>query len=182
MATVPTPVISLATNLTDYLFGGLRNCGQIEIWSTVTNTRLKRMLGHTDRRCECSSRWEGWDGAASDDHTVQIWSRASWTQLNTLEGHRSAVACLAVGADGTLYSGSADETIKVWAGHHDGSHLMRTLEGYTGCVWSLALRQGGKLNSGSVDKTIRVWSAVDRSMPYDPRGSHEFSCCPGGLS
>jgi outer membrane protein assembly factor BamB len=155
-------VVSLAVAVRGRLYGSGRDM-QIQVWSTVTNTHLRTLHGHTDMVCALVVGKDGTVYSASADTTVRIWSGDDGSHLGTLAGHTHAVRCLAVGADGTVYSGSEDTTIRVWTyGWGEPRHL-HTLEGHTDDVWSLALSKDGKLYSGSSDMTIGVWSPVDGS-------------------
>jgi hypothetical protein len=154
----------LTTSLTNNtLYCGLR-WGTIQVWSTVTNTHLQTLEGHTGPVHDLVSGKDGTVYSASGDTTVRIWSGKDGSHLGTIAGgHTHAVRCLAVGLDDTVYTGSDDSTIRVWTDRRDGSRLIWTLEGHTDMVWSLAVGTDGKVYSGSADTTIRMWSTVDGS-------------------
>jgi WD40 repeat protein len=155
-------VTALATSLSNTMYCGLAD-STIQVWSTVTNTHIQTLKGHTREVIALVIGKDGTLYSASGDTTVRIWSGEDGSHLGKVAGHTHGVACLAVGLDDTVYTGSSDTTIRVWASWQDGSRLLRTLEGHNDIVWSIALGTSGKLYSGSADTTVRVWSAVDGS-------------------
>jgi hypothetical protein len=153
---------SLAVGLNGKLYGGDHYNKRIcSVWSTVTNTHLQSLEGHTNWVNAVVGGRDGTVYSASSDKTVRIWSGEDGTHLHTLDGHTASVTCLAVGWDGTLCSGSMDRTILVWTDWRSGTGLTHRLEGHAEHVTSLALSNDGKLYSASWDTTIRAWSTVD---------------------
>jgi WD40 repeat protein len=155
---------SLAISSNDTVYIGVDG-GDIEVWSTVTNTHLQTLEGHNSSVHTLVVREDGTVYSASWDSTIRIWSGEDGSHLCTIAGYivddTHRVGCLAVGADGTVYTVCQDNTIRVWVhGQAEPRHLC-TLKGHTDAVRSIALSKDGKLYSGSSDATIRVWSAVD---------------------
>jgi WD40 repeat protein len=152
----------MAVGLDGKLYGG--HCEHtISVWSTVTNTHLQTLRGHTGPLRALVVGKDGVVYSASADSTVRIWSGEDGSPLHTLERHTHPVTCLAVGSDGTVYSGSEDTTICVWSHGRGESRLIHTLEGHDDTVRSLALSNSCTLYSASEDTTIQVWSTVDGS-------------------
>jgi predicted GIY-YIG superfamily endonuclease len=153
--------MSLAVGLNGTLYYSDDRVQKIDVWSTVTNTHLQTLGGHTERVYALTVGRDGAVYTGSGDKTVRVWSAEDGSHLDTLEGHTRGVMTLAVGADGTLYSGSSDDTIRVWANRQGGSRHLRTLE--VASVAFLALGKDAKVYTGCWDRFIRVWSTVDGS-------------------
>ncbi|KAG0028951.1 SCF ubiquitin ligase complex subunit cdc4 [Podila clonocystis] len=155
----------------------------IEIYDTVTGSRLKRLDGHQGGIWALQFR-DNTLVSGSTDRTVRVWDIEKGICTHTFRGHTSTVRCLQivmpvnVNKDPhgvpkyepefpVIVTGSRDSTLLVWRlpdpnlnGHispTDGSWLLHTLLGHTQTVRALAA-EGSTLVSGSYDCSVNVWN------------------------
>lgn len=130
----------------------------IQIWDSLTERRLKTLVGH-----QGWIWWIDWspDGSliasAADDQTVRIWEVESERCLQVLEGHSGWVRSLAWSGCGRyIASSSEDQTIRIW--EVSTGDCLHVLAGHTGAIRSIAWNpHHARLVSGSYDQTIRLW-------------------------
>lgn len=143
----------------------------IKQWDLNTRTRLKTLVGHTDRVISVDVLPGGRAFSCSQDKTIKIWNLETGECLHTLEGHTGPVNCVLVLSANRLASGSNDKSIKIW--DLLSNSCTKTLIGHHKGILELAKITNEAIASCSTDG-IKVWNLDTGNCIQTKKGC--FSC------
>ncbi len=128
--------------------------GGIELWDTVSRTRLFRLSGHEGMITFVVFRADGALVSGSSDATIRVWDTGTGALLRTLRGHHDVIVRGLLDVSGHLVTSSADGTAKIWDTY--SGTLLKTFA-HGGLVDVAVSSDGERIATASPFGTTKIW-------------------------
>ncbi|KAI6021105.1 WD40-repeat-containing domain protein [Pisolithus marmoratus] len=152
------------------------------LWDVQAQTRLRTLVGHTDKVQSVAVSRDCMIASGSHDKTLRVWDGRTGVQVrHPFEGHTGMVWSVAFSPDGRkVVSSSQDGSLRLWD-LRNSSQVNRHLEGHTDEVTSVAFSPcGTQLVSGSMDANVLLWDARNGGRVGAPlKGNAGWADCIG---